>query len=214
MSSGQNGDSASQTNVYAKQFASNASLASATTLAAPQRYNVGAINESLIAAQQILTTDSPANHVVATGGPYDGVVMVTAFDVLGEEIGSGSLLSNGLDILTDAHVVWDDVLDQPVANVDVTFNLPTGAFTISSSDIIVNPGWNPNAFGVGDVAIIVLPQLPAAGRPAVSALHRLRGRGDEPGRHHRRLWKYGHRRRGRDPELLRREAFRRERVRG
>ena len=88
---------------------------------------------------------------------------ITAYSTLGEDIGSGSLLSNGLDILTAAHVVWDDILDQPVGSVDVSFDLPTGRFTVSSSDIIVNPGWNPNDLGVGDVAIIVLPGIaPAA----------------------------------------------------
>ena len=47
-------------------------------------------------------------------------------------------------------------MDAPVGSVDVTFNLPTGPYTVSSSKFIVNSGWDPNTLN-GDIAIIVLP---------------------------------------------------------
>ena len=216
MSSGEAaGDTASETSIYAKQFDSNDSLRTSAALSLPQTYHP--VTESLLQTQRILSVNAAINAAsvvtaATDGGFFTGVVMITVQATDGSFIGSGCLLSNGLDVLTDAHVVWDDVLNQPVSSANVTFNLPSGQFTVTSTDIIVNPAWNPNDIGVGDIAIIVLPQAAPAAAQRYQHLH-----GElalEPGCRHPRLRRYGHGHRGREHGQRRRVARHRERVPG
>ena len=107
---GQDGYAAYQSNVYAKTYESSESLdltSQRITLAG--QYNCQ-VASPVSVDNQIVSIDSPANHVVASGTGYDGVVEITMVDAGGNEyLGSGTLLSDGRHILTAAHVVYDTV---------------------------------------------------------------------------------------------------------
>ena len=111
---GQDGDAAYQSNVYAKTYESSESLdlsSQRTTLAGQYNYQEAS---PVSVDNLIVTTDNPANHVVAPGSGYDGVVEIIVQWADGEMfLGSGTLLSDGRHILTAAHVVYDDSAGAP-----------------------------------------------------------------------------------------------------
>ncbi|HBO44495.1 MAG TPA: hypothetical protein DD670_11285, partial [Planctomycetaceae bacterium] len=154
---GQDGDAAYQSNIYAKQFASNDVVAADSASAAW----VGAVNADtppvVGIGSAVVTTDDPANHEIGPG--YDGVGRVQA----GSGMGTGSLLTSGYHVITAAHVVADDFGNALPANtISVTFNLPEGDLTINAVEIYVHPDYNGNFAAGGDIAIIVLAEAPPA----------------------------------------------------
>lgn len=170
-SSGQNGDAAYETNVYAKRFFSNSVITGGSA-------NLATVNTSLVTAAKdyvsqeypyVVTTDDPGNHVVAPGTGYDGVVEVDLWYPDGQWMGggSGSLLSTGMHILTAAHVACADGASALNASlITVTFNLPTGNVSYKVSQVIVNPNWTGDVSAGGDLAILVLE------KPAPSTVER------------------------------------------
>jgi len=178
---GQNGDAPYQTNVYARQFPSN-------DVYGPFRGDpvYGATNPRaswLEQARFVVSTDNIATHEILPGTGYDGVVSVVARDPAGAtvEIGSGALLWTGYHILTAAHVVTDALGNvYPAVEIGFALPAPTGPVTITSTQIIVHPGYDPNALFVNDLAIIVLPQQ----APAGAERYRIYRESDEIGKIH------------------------------
>jgi hypothetical protein len=176
-SEGQDGDGASNTNVYAKQFVRNQALNTGNAAAVA----TGSMSSGIPGAQYdtyIVTVDEPANHAVVAGQGADGIVQV----LLPGGYGSGTLLTLGgrTYIITAAHVVWNDALNQaePAANVSVAFDMPTGRVTIPASVVYVNPGYNGDPFGNGnDIAIIQM----TASAPTGAASYDIYRNSDEIG---------------------------------
>jgi hypothetical protein len=102
---------------------------------------------------------------VLPGTGYDGVVFIEGANNGVEQLGTGSLLFTGRDILTAAHVVQDpsSALCNPFpAGVDVRFDMPgpsTVSIHVPASDILMNPNFSPGLLG-HDLAILHLPVVP------------------------------------------------------
>ncbi|MGQ9575477.1 MAG: hypothetical protein ACUVUC_09175 [Thermoguttaceae bacterium] len=148
-------DAAFEGNIYAKKFISNTAFRGAVVKSTPTH-----ATENPYLRFCIVAADDPGLHVVGPGRGYDGVVRVDVADpVTGGWMGSGTLLTTGLHILTAAHVVSDAAGNpMPPSSVSVTFHLPLpmGDVTIGASQIFVNPNYVPAVAQGGDIAIIVL----------------------------------------------------------
>ena len=120
--------------------------------------------------------------ITATGGGFDGVVEVRVTDGLG----SGTLLANGRQILTAAHIVDDN--GDHVADSDVTvhFDLPgrTVEMVVPAAGVYVFPGWSGLAAdgrgGTDDLAVLDLPALAPSGQGGADRFGLYRG-SDEVG---------------------------------
>ena len=169
---GQGSDQAFETNVYAKKFISNQLLRPGSGSGTPISFGVDNGPVPLI-----VSTDDPGNHVVGPGSGYDGVVQV---NLLGQGMGSGTLLSTGMHILTAAHVVTPQGIPAPypAGAISVTFNLPTGDVVVPASRIDVNPTWSWVMAVGGDVAVITL----ASPAPPQAERHDIYRLADEIGR--------------------------------
>ncbi|MBR4103709.1 MAG: trypsin-like serine protease, partial [Thermoguttaceae bacterium] len=167
---GQDGDSAVESNIYARKFASN-HLVSRT---------VGTVEDMTPVADnrspQIITNGEIDNYE-AIGDMYSSVayIQVGGLDAgagddeeggtgEGEETawtGSGSLLTTGMHVLTAAHVVCNEdgtVVDLEETPMYVTFHTSYGAVNIEVADIFVHETYTGdpiNDAGV-DLAVITL----------------------------------------------------------
>jgi putative transposon-encoded protein len=150
-STGQGTDAAYQTNIYAKQFGSNAIYTTSRTAESYTDATLSADNQS-----RVVTTDSPANHVVTSPSGYDGVVQINRAG--GAMLGSGALLTSKMHILTAAHLFCDSNGNQIVPSVDIVFTTSSGTVTLTSSEIYINPSYTGNYMLGGDLAIVVLPE--------------------------------------------------------
>ncbi|MFQ5496150.1 MAG: hypothetical protein ACE5EX_12310, partial [Phycisphaerae bacterium] len=101
-SAGQDGDAASETNIYAKQFVANEAFHRSDGLAVFRSFDQPGVVQPV---PWIVSVDSPDNHLVAPPSPLDGVASLIVFTPGGIGLGSGSLLTTGRHILTAAHVV-------------------------------------------------------------------------------------------------------------
>ncbi|MCG2682221.1 MAG: S1 family peptidase, partial [Planctomycetales bacterium] len=158
-SSGQDGDAPTETNVYAKQFVGNYAYWTAeSSAAASGSGNSGNVLDRTQA--KVVTVDDPANHVVAAGAGFDGVVQVVTTT---GSAGSGVLLAGTSYILTAAHVVWWDVMGMPLPSnsVGVFFDTPAGRVLVVASQVIVHPGYTGDVTGGSDLALIRLDAVPA-----------------------------------------------------
>ncbi len=160
-SSGQDGDAAYETNVYAKRFFSNSVITGTSTdsNAFVQPITGSDDTRQFDYTPYIVTTDDPGNHVVPAGEGYDGVVSITTVMANGDAYGgSGSLLTTGMHILTAAHVVCAPNSNEvaPVSGITVTFDLPSGTVVYNVSQVIVNPNYTGFVELGGDLAVLVL----------------------------------------------------------
>ncbi len=163
---GQDGDSAVESNIYARKFASNHVVAN----------RVGTVEDMTIAADgtsKVISTDDIDSHEVYGGGVYDSVCMITVGgdattggtttdddSADADALGSGSLLTTGLHILTAAHVVTDDdgtAIDPTETQILVTFHTSSGTVSIPVAEVYVHETWDGEAGGEGvDLAILRL----------------------------------------------------------
>jgi hypothetical protein len=159
---GQGADSPYETNVYAKNFPSNAVIASMNrNVSLSQRIEtVNNLDRNML---KITTTEAPNNHLT-TSSEYTGVVWVTVENagvILWS--GSGSLLSSGMHILTAAHVTADGLGNAlPAGNIFVTFNLPSGTVKRSVSQNYLHWSITGNYFQETDLAILTLSEIAPA----------------------------------------------------
>lgn len=163
-SEGQDGDLAYETNVYAKSFIPNQALRGSQRVSQP-----GVVNTEAMYRPLIVTTDSPANHIVRPGTTYDGVVLLTLERTDGIGLGTGALLntSSRTLILTAAHNVCDNAGNLVAYNVISTFDITGGSVAINSAQIYPHPLYTGVPWvGGHDLAIIVLDQPAPAGVPA------------------------------------------------
>ena len=119
--------------------------------------------------QAITTFGNPADYIVPSGGPYDGVGIIK----LGEDpdpngvvpFCTGSLLTGGSYFVTAAHCLTDDsgklVFGTQTPQIKLP-NLPTGTFTTSVSQYFIHPEWNGNFIDGGDIAVIKLAETAPA----------------------------------------------------
>ena len=156
---GQDGDNATQGNVYAKRYGSTSidwnPVASDSSSEGDQA-------QAADDAAKVISVDNPANHVVQAGTGYDGVVEVDTVDAGQAYMGSGSLLAGSNWVLTAAHVVWSDTFGTPLApsQVTVDFDLSTGRVTVPVTQVIVNPGYDGTPEDGNDLALIQLQYVP------------------------------------------------------
>ncbi|MBP3558446.1 MAG: trypsin-like serine protease, partial [Thermoguttaceae bacterium] len=167
---GQDGDSATQSNIYARKFASNHVISN----------SVGSVEDMTIAADgtsKVISTDDIDSHEVYGGGIYDSVCMITVGgdatdagtgtggtngdnEVDAEALGSGSLLTTGMHVLTAAHVVTGDdgtAIDPNETQIFVTFHTANGTVSIPVAEVYVHETWDGEAGGAGvDLAILQL----------------------------------------------------------
>jgi hypothetical protein len=102
--------------------------------------------------------------VVPVGGGFDGVVRVM---LLGNTIGTGTLLSDGRHVLTAAHVLTDSSTSNAVNNgavIQVEFTVPEGHHRTIDYDVTpdhyhIHPGWDGNPLHGNDLALMELPFL-------------------------------------------------------
>ena len=165
---GQGGDAPYESNVYAKQYVSNDSIrANNTNLEVPESTTISLPGAKVLPL--VVTTDDPANHVVAPGaagmsGVVEIVVNRTDLPPGSQDLGSGALLRDGRHILTAAHVVCDNLGNMVATAINVTFNLAGGPVTVPAvvTGTIVNPQYTGDVTMGGDLAILTLA-APAPG---------------------------------------------------
>ena len=165
---GQDGDSATESNIYARKFASNHVISN----------SVGSVEDMTIAADgtsKVISTDDIDSHEVYGGGVYDSVCMITVGgdatdagtgtgtddnEVDAEALGSGSLLTTGMHILTAAHVVTGDdgtPIDPNETQILVTFHTANGTVSIPVAEVYVHETYDGETGGAGvDLAILQL----------------------------------------------------------
>ncbi|MEN6459328.1 MAG: hypothetical protein ABFC63_10400 [Thermoguttaceae bacterium] len=158
---GQDGDDATDSNVYAKRYSSTSIV-----------WNSADVDSSDVDSDvdlQVTTIDDPNDYVVtSTSSDYESVVQIMVMDYDGSTYsGSGSLLVNGSEetgywILTAAHVVWSEVLSTKLAasQVMVCFDTADGRVTYVAEQVIVNPGWTGLDALTDDIALIKLKEVP------------------------------------------------------
>ncbi|MCL2117526.1 MAG: trypsin-like serine protease [Planctomycetaceae bacterium] len=161
---GQGADSPYETNIYAKNFASNDAVATRNnqvTLA--ERIEImDKVNRDDL---KIVTSDAYNNHLTGSTD-YTGVVMVELIDDDGNYLGhgSGSLLSTGMHILTAAHVTCDAAGNPlPATSFRITFVLPNGTVSRTVSLNTVHASWTGDAYTETDLAILTLSEIAPAG---------------------------------------------------
>ncbi|MDY0168654.1 MAG: trypsin-like serine protease, partial [Thermoguttaceae bacterium] len=160
-SSGQDGDAAYETNIYARQFVSNEVLRLSTSAATAAALNVS-WPQGWYKAPLMTTVGDPDDYIVDPGEGYDGVVQIFA----GGGVGSGAALLSGRHILTAAHVVTDGPNALATEDVTVVFHLEGGPVQMGVSEIFVHPLWTGDVnTGGGDLAIVVLAGSVPAGVP-------------------------------------------------
>jgi hypothetical protein len=99
----------------------------------------------------------------SVGGDYTGVIQLTvARSDMSVEQCSGTLLSDGLSILTSADCAQ-------AANATVTFHLPTGSYAAKVAALHVNPLYNGSVQSPYDVAVLTL----SAPAPLAAARYQL-----------------------------------------
>ncbi|MBQ2791057.1 MAG: trypsin-like serine protease, partial [Thermoguttaceae bacterium] len=169
---GQDGDSAIESNIYARKFASNHILSTGAASVDETTSERNNANGKVIA-----TEDIDAREVYG-GGIYDSVCMITvggdATDAGGtggtnnddndnidaEALGTGSLLTTGMHILTAAHVVTGDdgeAIDPEETPIYVTFHTANGTVSIPVAEGYVHESWDGEAGGAGvDLAVLRL----------------------------------------------------------
>lgn len=164
---GQDGDSAVESNIYARKFASN-HLVSKT---------VGTVEDLTPVADERapqIITNGDIDSYEATGDMYSSVayIQVGGLDVGGDDeeggtdddaawTGSGSLLTTGMHVLTAAHVVCNEdgtVVDLDETPMYVTFHTSYGAVNIEVADIFVHESYtgDPINDDCVDLAVITL----------------------------------------------------------
>ncbi len=127
-------------------------------LASTQSLLAVPVNPDLVAQMRPLYTTAadPAGHVTSPGGVFDGVTQLTLNRSDGTFLCSGTLLSNGRELLTAAHCLTDDNGNLITNSVTASFQLASGNQTLNASTITVHPNWNGD-FGIGnDLALITL----------------------------------------------------------
>jgi len=159
-------------------------LATAATLAA----------FSVVSAHAIVVTGPIANSADVTYGTPVGNVNLSGVVAVQSSIGgcSGTLLSDGLSILTAGHCVTPAYGTAPVTDATVYFTGPSGLVSRAVSSVTVNPGWSGDASQGGDLAVLLLstpaPAFasgydlytgdPAFNSPLILAGYGLNGTGD------------------------------------
>ncbi|MBN1394651.1 MAG: trypsin-like serine protease, partial [Pirellulales bacterium] len=160
---GQDGDSAIESNVYAKQYGY---VNSVWSPAATAEDSLGLQTESdgtnAQSEEKVVSVDDPANHVVPADIGYDGVVQLNVLDQGEWYSGSGSLLIDTNWILTAAHVVWSDATNQAIdaSDIYVAFDLADGRVEIQATQVIVHPGFNGDAMAGNDIALVQISYVP------------------------------------------------------
>ena len=153
---GQDGDGVEEGNINAKLFPRNGVATSPVdnTSDGPNPILDGIVEPLYMGSRE------PDAYLVPDGTGFDGVATVFA----GGGMGSGSLLSTGIHVLTAAHVVDSQVFSQPLdpSLVEVVFSTVNGLETIPASSVIIHPDWNGDLFNGADVAIITLEFAPSA----------------------------------------------------
>ena len=164
---GQDGDSAINGNIYAKDYsdywvswadlnAATKSTVSNTTQAASTTTTV-----SSNVQEKATTVDDPVNHEVNVNAGYSGVVQV--WNTVEGSYGSGSLLAGTDYILTAAHVVCHENFQRGVPDVRTTpfiSTRPTAAFAEAATQIIVCPTFDGDPEDGGDIALIQIAAVP------------------------------------------------------
>lgn len=142
--------------IYARKFVSSASQRLTGTQTANNLTGPG--NKSDETNPLLMFNDDPANHTVAVGTGFDGVVRVDDLSVGG--MGSGTLLTSGMHVLTAGHVVCDDFGNpSDISDLFVTFETPTGTVQIGVSEVYVHPTYTGTIIGwtqTADIAILRL----------------------------------------------------------
>ena len=110
-----------------------------------------------------VTVDSPANHVVAPGTGQDGVALLSITRTDGTGTCSGTLLPDGIHVLTAAHCFTDKNGLFITNSSTVTFHLPGGNQTIATQTYSVHQDYDGNVLQGNDIAIIELASAAPAG---------------------------------------------------
>jgi hypothetical protein len=119
---------------------------------------------SLSPALAIVVAGPDYNSSLVTFGQPVGGVDLSGVVGVASNIGgcSGSLLSDGMSVLTAGHCVTSHFGVPVSGNVSVTFLGPAGLVTTSVMSVTVNPGWTGDATMGGDLAVLML-SAPAPG---------------------------------------------------
>jgi hypothetical protein len=162
---GQDGDAASESNVYAKTLPRNSAIRGNTVAPNYESLTKGTNPLSSAIEPKIIASDSPDERLVPAG---TGVCLVAAD---AGWYGSGTLLSTGRHVLTAAHVVTDDLFGNPLPgnSIHVTFNTANGPVTIQGRRVYSLPSWEGTVtldFTTGqDIAILELESAAPASIP-------------------------------------------------
>ncbi len=178
-SEGQGGDSAYNTNVYAKRYAYSGAFLDPNGFQVTSSTNTDISPIAGLQIQPTMTTvDDPNNHVVTADAGYSGVVQVMidvgipTFPLQGG-YGSGTLLAGTNFILTAAHVVTFSGTNIPIPAqfLSIRFDTPNGPVYERGLQVFVHPGWTGNLVDGNDVALIELDSMAPAGVQGFSIYH-------------------------------------------
>ncbi|MCL2625024.1 MAG: trypsin-like serine protease, partial [Planctomycetaceae bacterium] len=158
---GQDNDSPYETNIYAKNFPSNEAVAALhNQMSLIQRIDTMNTAAAYHYEKLLMTADSPDNHRTPNN-EYTGVVYIYTLNSDGNMyVGSGSLLTSGMHILTAAHVVFD-VAGSPLPpeNILIQFETENGFELYGVSQNYVHPTYTGNFPVEVDLAVLTLERL-------------------------------------------------------
>ncbi|MBB63556.1 MAG: hypothetical protein CMO81_00650 [Waddliaceae bacterium] len=112
----------------------------------------------------IVSSDDISNHEVFPEDDFEGVVKLILQTFSGGTfLCSGTLLSDGLHILTAAHCVTDSNGDVDISTVSIHFETDSGNQIVTGNTFFVHPSWEGNLRDGGDLAIIRMDSVAPAG---------------------------------------------------
>jgi hypothetical protein len=171
-SAGEDNDSPTQTNIYAKTYAPISSVSGTVTAASGTSSSSGATATAAAAAAatpQIMTVNLPASHVVTGLGQYSGIGLVTVTTTAGgTAYGTGTLLvdGGGAYVLIAANLVCNINGNPDVQTATVTFPAQSGGqpIVMTEKQVFVLPGYTGNAeTGGHDLALLELTKAAPTG---------------------------------------------------
>ncbi|MBD1871555.1 trypsin-like serine protease [Cyanobacteria bacterium FACHB-471] len=109
------------------------------------------------ASRAIVTATNNPDARLVEAGAYSGVARLSLTNVSGNTTScTGSLLRDGLHLLTAAHCITDGQGDRDIVSATASFTELTNSFSVATNGFFILPGWQGDLLSGNDLAILKL----------------------------------------------------------